>query len=126
MRGYTPKEKTGPWFCFCGRSFRQSGYCGGLRKRRSTIGDDRIVGRRRREFAAAAFAQKLVERRLDPFLDRIRTAIAHVGVLELRIDDTDPGVLPSPAQAKADGIGLEVRVFRAKRQDLQLVAEHEG
>src|SRR6266480_1823313 len=125
MRGYTPKEKTGPWFYFSGRSFRQSGYCGGLRKRRSTIGDDRIVGRRRREFAAAAFAQKLVERRLDPFLDRIRTAIAHVGVLELRIDDIDPVGLGLRGARQHARIGLEVRVLRAKRQDLQLVAEHE-
>src|SRR5665213_100426 len=75
---------------------------------RSIFGNQRLVGIRRRQFAAGAPAtQKLIERRLDLLLDRVRSAVAHFGVLEFGMDDIDVVLLGLLGIRQHAGIGLE-------------------
>src|ERR1700761_6701945 len=62
----------------------------------SELGDQRIVGRRRRQIAGGASAQKMIERRLDLLLRRVWPGVAHPGLLELGVDDVDAILLGLP------------------------------
>src|SRR6185312_17571716 len=76
---------------------------------RSIFGNERLIGLRRREFAAGAPApQKLIKRRLDLLLDRVRSAVAHFGMLELGMDDIDAVLLGLLGIRQHAGIGLEI------------------
>ena len=85
-----------------------------LRKRCSGVGNDRVIGGRGGQFAGAAITQKLIERGLNPLFCRIRTAVAHPGVLKLSVDDIDALRLCLLGGRQHAGIGPEVRVLGAE------------
>src|SRR3977135_4525520 len=60
-----------------------------LRSWRAGVGNDWIIGRRRRQFAAGAIAQKMIEGRLNLLFHGNGTAVAHIRMLKFRRDDID-------------------------------------
>lgn len=80
-------------------------------RRWSEVGNDQLIGSRRRQFAGGAIAQKMVESGLDLLFYGIGAAVAHIGMLEFCLDDFDVVRLCLLRGRQHAGIGFEIQVF---------------
>src|ERR1035437_10334466 len=68
--------------------------------------------------------EEFVEHALDCRFDVAGTAIAHVGVLVAGLYDRNAGLLTDPFRRNDPWIGLELRILRTERQDLESAVSH--
>src|SRR5674476_392257 len=94
------------------------------------IGSNRTgIGHQRRRVCndrpeRAFVIEEFVEHALDRRFGVVGTAIAHVGVLVAGLYDRDARLLTDPFRRDDPGIGLELRILRTERQDLELSLIH--
>ena len=92
-------------------------------RHRARFRDLRLRRIDRRQYAV--IVEELVEHALDLGLRRLRSTIAHLGVLDVRLDHRDASLLALLVIRNDAGIGLEHRIMRPERQDLDLAIGHE-
>src|SRR6266566_6074192 len=96
------------WGRDCGSEMPQQPVLG--IRRWPEVGNDQLVGIRRRQFAAGAIAQKMVEGGLNRLFYGIGSAVAHIGMLKFCVDDIDTVRLGLLRGRQHAGVGLEIRV----------------
>src|SRR6185437_16889152 len=95
-----------------------------IERDRAGLGRLRYVGPDRRE--RAVVLDERVEHALDRGLDLVGAAIAHFGVLESGLHDLDTRFLADRLVRYHAGIGLELRILGAERENLELAVGDEG
>src|SRR5450432_617169 len=109
--GFADSGQTGRRCCFSiGARCRRSVLDWCIQRNRSRLRDLRRMALDR--FERAVVVEEFVEHALDRVLDRIRTAVPHVGV---RV----AGLLADLLIRNDARIGLEDRILRTEREDLQ-------
>src|SRR5258708_1464596 len=87
------------------------------------MGHDRVACLDR--LLRALVIEEFVEHALDRCLCLVRTGIAHVVVLVAGLHNGNPGLLTDFLIGNDTGIGLEHRILRTERQDLESAVGHE-
>src|SRR5450432_2282923 len=112
--GFADSGQTGRRCCFSiGARCRRSVLDWCIQRNRSRLRDLRRIALDR--FERAVVVEEFVEHALDRVLDRIRTAVAHVGVLVAGLHDRDAGLLADLLIGNDARIGLEDRILRTER-----------
>ena len=93
------------------RAQRSYIYGNTLRERCSGVGNEWLIGIRRRQFTGSAIAEKVVERSLNILLYGIRAAVAQIGMLSICLDDIDTVLLGLLRGRQHAGVSFEMRVF---------------